>query len=320
MKNINLKWVIAHKPAYLFFRVAEDFAKIVNEKSKNFNVSIEIMTAEDYNEKYMPNEPITRHNLWKLLRDNTVQVTQMTTSGLSRQFNKQMQVFDLPYIFRDHEHAAEVLEGEVGNYLLNNFDASSKLKGLAYTYSGGFRLLPVGKEVSCLADIAGLPVRSGLNPQSIDTVRALGGEPVPADLEETRRLVMEGQVAASEYVTPRIIPDGGQDWVKTIIDTEHSLFLTSIVVNIDWWSALPRELQEVFVESAIEAARNERALSIKDGEESLETLKNMGVKVIKPDDHEMADLRVRGKSIQDFYAQEYFEPGLVDKIRSSMLH
>lgn len=318
MQQINLNWVIAHEPAYLFYRVAEDFARIVNSKSKDYNINIEILTAEEYNSKYSPSESITRHNLWKLLQDNTVQITQMQTTSLARQFNKQMHVFDLPYLFRDHDHAASVLEGEIGEYLLNRFDESSRLKGLAYTYSGGFRLLPVNHSVTSLGEIMGMPVRSGLAPQAIDTVAALGGIPVPADLEETQRLVRQGEVVAAEYVTQRIIPDGGQEWIKTIINTEHSLFLTSIVVNVDWWNHLPADLQSIFMEAAVESARNERDLSIKDGETSMEILKKDGVTVVNLTDSEMQSLKLKGLEIQNKYADSYFENGLVDNIRTTV--
>ena len=315
MQTLNLKWVIAHEPAYLFYRVAEDFARIVNAKSQDTKISIEIMTADEYNTRYSPDEAVTRHNLWRLLQDNTVQITQMQTTSLARQFNQQMHALDLPYIFRDHDHAAEVLEGEVGTYLLNNFDSHSRLKGLAYTYSGGFRLLPLNHTVTSLGEIAGQPIRSGLAPQAVDTVAALGGRPVPADLEETQRLVREGSVTGAEYVAQRIFPDQGQEWIKTIINTEHSLFLTSIVVNVDWWNGLDASIQGIFMEAALEAARNERALSIQDGEAAMEQLQSEGVTVIELSAEEKAELQRKGQEIQAKYADGYFEPGLVDKIR-----
>ena len=123
---------------------------------------------------------------------------------------------------------------------------------------------------------------------------------------------------AAEYVTQRIIPDGGQEWIKTIINTEHSLFLTSIVVNVDWWNQLPADLQSIFMEAAVEAARNERDLSIKDGETSLETLKKDGVTMIDLSDAERQALELKGLEIQNKYADSYFEVGLVDKIRTTV--
>ena len=105
---MKIKWVIAHEPAYLFLRVAEDFQRIVNKKSKDVKIDIEILTADDYNKKYQPTEPVSRLNLDTLVRDNTVQITQMITSVLAKKFNKQMHAFDMPYIFRDQIGRAHV--------------------------------------------------------------------------------------------------------------------------------------------------------------------------------------------------------------------
>jgi len=315
MKHTKIRWVIAHEPAYLFYRVAEDFKRIVSELGKGLNIDIEILTAEEFNDQYKPTESASRHNLWRFLQDNTVQIAQMQTTSLARQFNKQMHVLDMPYLFEDHDHAAEVLEGSVGDYLLNNFDQESKLKGLAYTYSGGFRVMPLNHTVTSLGEIIGLPIRSGLAPQAIDTIAALGATPVPADLEQTLDIVRAGQVAGAEYVTQRIFPDQCDEWIKTVIETNHSLFLTSIVVNVDWWNNLEADVQSVFLAAAKEAARNERALSIKDGEISLQKLKDKGVSVLQLSADELADVKAKTQSVYDKYNSGYFDSGLIEQIQ-----
>jgi TRAP-type C4-dicarboxylate transport system substrate-binding protein len=314
MKTLTLKWIIAHKPVYLFQRVAEDFKRLVNAKSNDVKIDIEIQTAEEFNAKYNPPEPATRHNLWKFLQDNTVQIAQMQTTSLARQANKQMHVLDMPYLFENHDHAAEILEGEVGNKLLNNFDASSKLKGLAYTYSGGYMLLPMKGTVTTLAEVAGQQLRSRMSHISQDTVAAFGMIPVPTEIDEVSDAIMSGQAIGAEHVAQRLLPDQCDDWIKTIIDTQHSLFLTSIVVNVDWWNELDASIQQIFSESALEAARNERALSLKDGAASLATLEQNGVNVIELTAEEKNELRQRTETVYSKY-QDYFEPGLVSSIR-----
>ena len=247
---MKIKWVIAHEPAYLFLRVAEDFQRIVNKKSKDVKIDIEILTADDYNKKYQPTEPVSRLNLDTLVRDNTVQITQMITSVLAKKFNKQMHAFDMPYIFRDHDHAQRVIEGEVGTKMLNSFPAESKLKGLAYTYSGGFRLLTLKDKVKSLAEIEGSSIRSGYSPQAQDTLTSFGVTPVAGELERVKELVQNNDAVGAEYVSQRILPDQQDEWINTIINTEHSLFMTNILVNTDWWNSLSVELQQIFEEAA----------------------------------------------------------------------
>lgn len=314
MKQIKLRWVIAHEPAYLFYRVAEDFKRLVNQHQDVVNVDIEILTNSEYNAKYSPAEPVTRHNLWKLLQDGTVQITQMQTTSLARQFNRQMHVLDLPYLFDTHEQAQQTLEGEVGQYLLNNFEESSRLKGLAYTYSGGFRLMPFAGSVTTLGEVAGQAVRSGMSEIAQDTIRAFGFRPVPTEIDEVTTVIKADQAIGAEHVAQRLFPDQCEDWIETIIDTEHSLFLTSIVVNVDWWNSLDQQVRDVFTACALEAARNERELSIKDGEDSVAKLAGNGVKVIKLSDDQKQELRSRVKGVYEKY-NSYFEPGLIQRIK-----
>lgn len=315
MKTITLKWIIAHQPVYLFQRVAEDFKNIVNAKSKNVNIDIEILTAEEFNVKYSPSVEANRHNLWKFLQDNTVQIAQMQTTSLARQANTQMHVLDMPYLFESHDHAAEVLEGHIGQKLLNSFDQGSKLKGLAYTYSGGFRLMPMSSSVTTLGEIAGQNVRSGMSHIAQDTMRAFGFNPVPTEIDGVSAVVKSGEAIGAEHVAQRLLPDQCDSWIKSIIDTQHSLFLTSIVVNVDWWNSLDHEVQRIFSEAALEAARNERALSLHDGETSLKKMQDAGVTVIHLDSDELNNLRNLAESVYEKYENGYFEEGLISSIR-----
>lgn len=314
MHTTKIRWVIAHEPAYLFYRVAEDFRRLVNQHQDNVNIDIEILTNTEYNEKYLPKEPITRNNLWQALYDNSVQITQVQTTKLAANFNPQMHVLDMPYLFEDHDHAQRVLEGPIGNHLLNGFKKSSRLKGLAYTYSGGFRLMPFKKSVKSLGELAGQPVRSGMSPMAQDTMRAFGFEPIKTEIDEVNHVVKSNQVIGAEHVAQRLLPDRCEDWIDTIIDTQHSLFLTSIVVNTDWWESLGSEVQNVFMACALEAARNERELSVQDGQHSLDQLAQQGVCVIDLDDSAKQELKIKTKDVYQKY-QDFFEPGLVEAIK-----
>jgi len=315
VQTTTLKWIIAHQPVYLFQRVAEDFKRIVNANSKELEIDIEILTDEEYNAKYQPAEAADRHNLWKFLQNNTVQIAQMQTTSLARQANLQMHVLDMPYLFDDHDHAAEVLEGPVGQRLLNSFEPNSKLKGLAYTYSGGFRLMPMTGSVTTLGEIAGQKIRSGMSPIAQDTMRALGFDPVPTEIDEVTDTVKSGRAVGAEHVAQRLLPDQCDSWINSIVDTQHSLFLTTIVVNVDWWNSLDSKIQQIFSEAALEAARNERALSLTDGEQSLQQLASNGVQVTRLSQEQLAQLRDRTAKVYDKYTDSFFEPGLVQSIK-----
>ena len=175
--------------------------------------------------------------------------------------------------------------------------------------------MPMTGSVTTLGEIAGQKIRSGMSPVAQDTMRAFGFDPVPTEIDEVSDTVKQGRAVGAEHVAQRLLPDQCDSWIDTIIDTQHSLFLTSIVVNVDWWNGLDSKIQQIFSEAALEAARNERALSLQDGEASLQKLQASGVSVINLNQEEMADLRKKAEAVYTKHA-EFFEPGLVDSIRT----
>jgi TRAP-type C4-dicarboxylate transport system substrate-binding protein len=69
---------------------------------------------------------------------------------LAEKYEHDLLSLDMPFIFEDHDHATRVLEGEVGEFLLNKITEKSNVRGMAFTYSGGFRNILSSKKVSTL--------------------------------------------------------------------------------------------------------------------------------------------------------------------------
>jgi len=140
MKNII--WLIAHQPERLFLRTAKAFAKML-EKETN-EIKIEILTTEQYKEKYDPS--FSREKIFDLVKDNVIQMSQTEVWELeSLTHDKNWLVFDMPWLFKSHSHARRVLEGKIGAQMNKRLAKQSGVRGLAYTYSGGYRC--VGSKV-----------------------------------------------------------------------------------------------------------------------------------------------------------------------------
>ena len=313
-QTYKIKWVVAHDPLYLFLRAAEDFKQEVNARCQNYKIDVEIMTPTQYAERYNDGKYVPRQELFNLMHSGKVQMSQMVTTTLAAKFNKQMHVLDMPFLFEDHDHATEVLEGKVGQYLLNSFTPESKVKGLAFTYSGGFRCVPTNQDVSTLQDLVNKPIRTGMNPMAVETFKALGATPVQMELEEINQGVAQGQIVGGESAFPRIYPCNQNEFSKTVVDTGHSLFLTSIIVSLDWWNTLPEELRDIIAQSAVAAGRAERVKSIEDGEDTKVKLAQEGIKVVKLSESEKAEFKAKTQVVYTKF-RDFFEPGLVDNIR-----
>ncbi len=315
MKTINIRWVIAHEPLSLFTRAAESFAKQINAKSTQTKVAVEIMTLSEYSKKYNNGVQVTKHDLIDLMNTGKIEMSQMYTTWLAEKFNSDMHVLDMPFLFSSHEHAAEVLEGEVGQELLQGLSKTSKIRGLAYTYCGGFRMIPANKPIRSLEDFKGLALRSNKNPFAMETFKAVGAIPIARELEEINDGVLEGTFAGGESAWPRVYPLNQNLFSTAMNDTKHSLFLTSMIVQSDFWNSLDTELQKLISEAAVDAAREERSESIRDGQEAQKRAASEGIEIVELSKADMELFKSKTETVYKKF-ESFFTPGLIQRIRS----
>ena len=316
-KTTKIRWVIAHEPLNLFIRAAEDFERKVNAEQSEHKIEVEIMTLTEYAQRYNNGVVVTKHDLLDLMEAGKIEMSQMYTTWLAEHYEPDMLAFDLPFLFKDHEHATRVLEGEVGEYLLDKVSSKSNVRGLSYTYSGGFRQMISNKPVSTLAELAGTTQRSNRNPVAQATLTALGVTPHACEVEDLRAEVVNGNCEGGETNYPRMYPLRQNEVTKTVIDTEHSLFLTSMIIGDAFWNSLSPEVQAVIKKAAIEAGREERAETIRDGEIAKKRLVAEEGAVIHPLTAEEKAWAVAKTAVVYDQFRDMFTPGLVEKIQKS---
>ena len=230
MKQVHVKWVIAHEPIGLFLKVAESFAKEVNEKT-NGMFNIEVLSLTDYSVKYNKGQKITKDDLMALVDSGAIEMSHIYTTWLA-DYNKDLHALDLPFLFQDHAHADRVLEGEIGKSLLAGVSKNSNLKAMSFTYSGGYRVVPANFEADSVEAWAGKKIRTSRSPAAVETFKLLGAEPFDGiALEEMNQAADQGIIEAGESTYVRVFPLEQNKSFKVVNDTAHSLFLTSIIVD-----------------------------------------------------------------------------------------
>jgi TRAP-type C4-dicarboxylate transport system substrate-binding protein len=227
MTTRTIRWVLAHEPYDLFLRAAEKFAAEVSEKTHG-KIAIEVLGLTEYTEKYLNGQTLDRYKIKDLVNDGTIEMSQMytTTLGLT---DPDMFVLDMPFLFRDHDHVARVLDGEIGQSLMDSLADKSEIKGLAFTYSGGFRAIIGNRVIEAVEDLEGMKVRVAHSPVAEATMRAFGAEPVVIPIENLADALGEKVVDSGESTYPRIYSMRQNETATVINHTEHSLFLTTII-------------------------------------------------------------------------------------------
>jgi len=311
----HIKWVIAHEPIGLFLKVAEDFAAKVNAKAKG-KYFIEVLSLTDYSNKYNGGKRVTKNDLMDLINSGAIEMSHIYTTWLA-DYNKDLHALDLPFLFKDHDHATRVLDGAIGKSLLADVSKNSNIHAMSYTYSGGFRIVPANFRADTVDAWQGKKVRTSRSPVAVDTFKLLGAQPFEGiALEEMNAAADQGIIEAGESTYVRVFPLDQHKSFEFVNDTAHSLFLTSIITNKDFFAGIDAHDQAVFAEAAAEAALIERKTSVADIPNILAECAEQGVEVVRMDDKELVKFQAVVSEVYDMYA-DYFQIGLVDSIKKA---
>jgi TRAP-type C4-dicarboxylate transport system substrate-binding protein len=310
----KIKWLIAHEPAHLFLRTAEAFAADVKSKTKG-EIDIEIYTATEYANKFhngVKENPMTH------MENGTLEMSQLHISHLWKYNTPAFMALELPFLFNNHAHATRVLEGNIGQDMLLSLKEKSPARGLAFTYSGGYRVMVSDEEINELADFRNMKFYTGTNPIGMDTIEAIGGQADPHAIDLYWSHINSksnpgDQHDAVDTTLPRLLATVNKTKKRYITDTKHSMFLTSIIVSEKWWSTLTDELKEILATAATDAARLERKWSIADSEAVVNDAAKFGLVYKELDKSEMTKFQSLTEPLYKKY-EPIFMPGLIDGI------
>lgn len=305
MKTVKIKWLIAHQPERLFLRTANAFADALKNKTKSV-VELEIHNMSTYTEKY----GAPGNHLLNLLDSGEIQMTQTEVGNFGR-WNKNFMALDLPFLFDSHDHCTRVLEGKIGQAMCQNLANHSNMRGLAFTYSGGFRVIGSNEPIDCLDGIKNLRVLTGQNPVLSETLAAIGAVAKPHSESAADNFgythVNSGEADATETTYIRF--QG-----KHVLKTNHSMFLTTIAINEDFYQGLDIELQTAITEAALEAGKLERQWSIEDSKEFEDKCIENGVSITELSASELQQFRDSVMGVYDSW-ESRFLPGMIKHIR-----
>lgn len=312
---MKLRWVLAHIPYDLFLRSAAAFAKKAHEIS-NGAIEINVMGIDQYQETYAPNKNIKELDAFQLVDSGAIEMSQTYTTRLGSHL-PDLRALDMPYLFDNHEQACRVLDGPIGLSMLKGLGNRSNVRGLAFTYSGGFRIMVANQSLDSVDEINGQRVRVSYSPVAVDTFGLLGAKPVSTSVADSADVLRDDIVDMGENTWARFFRTGVDKQVTHAVNTKHSLFLTSIIINKKIWNDFTPETQEMLQAAALEAAESERQESLVDSEEVMKKAKESGIIVSEWNSDQQNEMKERTASVYDKYAKTFSHPKLLDKIKNS---
>lgn len=230
-----------------------------------------------------------------------------TSTGPLGNFVPEVKIVDIPFVFRDYDHARKVMDGPIGQDLSKKMEAKG-LINLAWT-ENGFRHMTNSKRAIVNPDDAkGLKMRTMENKVHMDGYKTFGILPTPMPFPELFTALQQGTVDGQENPIPVILSSKFSQVQKHLSLTGHVYSPAALILSPAVWNKLSAADKQVFLDAGKKAAAAQRKKVNDDEDNGIAQLEKEGMQVVK---------QVNGESFRKAVApayQQYAKEFGADKI------
>jgi tripartite ATP-independent transporter DctP family solute receptor len=217
---------------------------------------------------------------------DTIEQTQFGVIDMNRvslgPFNniiEETQIPSLPFIFRSTDHMHRVMDGPVGQQILDAF-SDHDLVGLAF-YDGGSRsFYNSQKPIRSIEDLAGLKFRVMQSDIFVDMVSALGANATPMPYGEVYSSIQTGVIDGAENNWPSYDSSGHFEVAKYYTLNQHLIVPEVLVMSKTSFDKLSAEEQEIVRQAARDSVPLMRELWQEREKVSEQRVRDAGVEII----------------------------------------
>jgi tripartite ATP-independent transporter DctP family solute receptor len=195
-----------------------------------------------------------------------------------------LNVFNLPFVFRDEQHMRKVIDGPIGQDLLDRISASPQSRLIVLGWmDAGTRNVYSNKPVSKPADLKGMKIRMMGNPLFVETMNAMGGNGVAMGFNELYSALQTGVVDGAENNPPTLLAQNHYQVSKVYSLTGHLIIPEIFVFSKRTWDTLSKDDQAMVKKLSREAQFEQRKLWDAYVGEAESKLKAAGIQFVKAD-------------------------------------
>lgn len=194
----------------------------------------------------------------------------------------EMQFVDLPFYFRSVDELQGVLDGPIGQQLLDGVRRIG-LTGAAF-WSNGFKQITANRPILGPDDLEGLRFRIMRSPLLARQYRLLDATPVAVDFGETRRALAEGAVDAEENPLVSIVDKGFYEVQSDLTLSNHAYLGYVAAISDHLRDRLTGERLDLLLEGLRKVVPELRRDTQAREEQFLATIRAAGVQVHRLDE------------------------------------
>jgi len=186
-----------------------EFARLVKERS-NGRIVVEVFHSKQLGEERAVIEQVQL---------GAIDMTRVSISAVSA-FVRDLDAFQLPYLYRDAAHMWKVLDGPIGQEILKKHEAFNFV-GVGW-FEGGSRNFYTKRQVKTVGDLKGMKIRVQQAPLMVGMVEALGAVATPLPYGEVYSALQTGVVDGAENNWPSYLTTSHFEVAKYFIVDEHT--------------------------------------------------------------------------------------------------
>ncbi|WP_148252804.1 TRAP transporter substrate-binding protein [Aidingimonas lacisalsi] len=237
----------------------------------------------------------------------------VTSTGPLGNFVPETYVLDLPFLFEDYDHARCVLDGEIGQSLLDKVEEND-LIALAWTENGFRHMTNSDRDIKTPEDAEGLKIRTMENEMHMAAFEEMGVQPTPMAFPELFTALQQGTVDGQENPISVILTSNMWEVQDRLSLTGHVYSPAIMLASPILWEGLSEEEREWFVDAAQAGAEATRAEVSRLETEGVEELKEKGMTVIE--DIDKSQFQEAVEPSYTTYTDEYGSE-MLDRIRNN---
>lgn len=222
-------------------------------------------------------------------------------------------ILSLPYLFRDTDHMHAVLDGEIGQEILDTFTAHD-LVALAYYDPGARSFYNREKPITSIEDLKGMKFRVIQSDVFVDMVAALGANAVPMPYGEVYSAIETGVIDGAENNYPSYESSGHYEVAKYYTLDEHTMVPEVLVMSKSSFDKLSAEDQAIIRQAAKDSIAYNREKWAEREKASEEKVREAGVEIVT--DIDKAPFIAAMGPVYEKYAATPEMKGLVERIQA----
>ena len=214
-------------------------------------------------------------------------------------------VVNMPFLFKNTAHAQKMMDGPIGQELLDRISANANagLVALCWMDSGARSIYNTRKPVKSIENLTGLKIRVIGNPIFIDMMNALGGNGVAMGYDQVFGALQTGVIDGAENNPPSYVFSNHYTAAKYYSLTEHLIIPEVLMFSKKVWTSLSADDQGLIKKFAREAQFEERELWKKYEQTAMDKAKAAGCEIVEIADKTPFQNAV--KPVWDKYGPKY---------------